>query len=285
MSTLKITTFNVGLLDVRLFGRTVFEFTKNTRKRAELLPEVLYGHECDILCLQELYHAHDFARVQAALRERFPFWLSSKPKPSIAIGLPHGLAVFSRFPLRDGADLRFRRQTIDEGLLGPRGYLSVQVEHSNLGIFSLINTHTTAGGFLARPESAQANAVRSDQLHQLFDTPTTLALLIGDLNCGPEASSRNYTDLLEAGFVDPYRSLHGEAHCPTWDPTNPLNSAGPHSTSPPQRIDHILLSGAFAASIRLVSYERSFLENLPFAPESHTISDHSGVTLVVESIP
>jgi len=46
-------------------------------------------------------------------------------------------------------------------------------------------------------------------------------------------------------------SLHPSASDYTWDPTNRLNSDGPHHMCPPQRIDHLFVRRADIDSGRI----------------------------------
>lgn len=81
-----------------------------------------------------------------------------------------------------------------------------------------------------------------------------VGILIGDLNCGPEASCDNFQYVLDAGYRDTYNEIHhsftttnsttnssSSSSSYTWDPKNILNTMGPHKHCPGQRCDHILI--------------------------------------------
>jgi len=95
---------------------------------------------------------------------------------------------------------------------------------------------------------------------------------------GPEASPANYTYMGTAGYLDEVIAcaVGEESSIITWDPKNPLNSVGPHASSPPQRCDHLFChedSGLIGTSVKLM-----FTEALVQTPqEPSTMSDHYGL--------
>ena len=285
-SELKITTFNVGLLDVFLFGHRVFEFAEYTRGRARALADVLFELDSDVLCLQEIYHQHDLKSIGAALSKKYAFsMLTSSRKGSLG-GVNHGLAIFSKFPLLNRLDYRFNAQLLDERLFGPKGCLIATIEHPEIGNFAIANLHTTGGGFLNHPESDKANHIRAAQISEactLVIKQSKNCMLIGDLNCGPEASETNYSLALASGFIDPYMPIYGSESRPTWTPLNPLNANSPHKTSPPQRIDHIFPSFQMAEKIEVMAFDQLFEQTFPIASQQITVSDHYGIQLCVKA--
>ena len=60
------------------------------------------------------------------------------------------------------------------------------------------------------------------------------AIVIGDLNCGPEASKENYDVLVKAEYRDTFLDGNSKRQ-QSWDPINYLNAIGPHKTCPAQR--------------------------------------------------
>ncbi len=281
---MKIATYNVGLLDAWLFGKKIFEFAPHTRSRASRLPSELLALDCDLLFLQELYHVADIRRVQAVLGTAFSYSFHAASASS-RLSLGHGLSVFSKYPLEKLDDTRFDRQLIDEGLVGPKGFISGVVKTDELGDIFFANAHTTAGGFLQHPESKKTDRIRAQQLEQIArrgDFANSLAIIAGDLNCGPDVSTSVFLQFLGHGLTRPEVVLrHRPENEPTWDPLNPLNVQSPHKTSPPQRIDHLLLSKHLAQLAELESLTRIFAEAMVFDHGNHTLSDHYGLALTL----
>jgi hypothetical protein len=79
--------------------------------------------------------------------------------------------------------------------------------------------------------------VREDELKQAIEccreaeSRGLVGVILGDLNCGPEASSSNFHYCLNAGYRDTYLEAV-ESKCLedgpifTWDPVNMLNAIG-----------------------------------------------------------
>jgi endonuclease/exonuclease/phosphatase family metal-dependent hydrolase len=280
---IRITTYNVGLLDAWVFGKKIFEFAPHTRARAKRLPVGLASFESDLLFLQELYHPADVERVSSKLSSSHPYSFHAAPAGS-KFTLGHGLSVFSRFPLRNMENNRFERQLIDEGIIGPKGFISGTVVTQDFGEISFANAHTTAGGFFEHPESARTDSVRFSQLQQIankLSIRSNPCIVAGDLNCGPNVSSSVFSRFLQLGLARPEQFCVDHSDEPTWDPLNPLNAESPHKTSPPQRIDHLLLSQPLLDNVSVEGVKRVFTESLIFEHGTHTLSDHYGLQLLI----
>jgi endonuclease/exonuclease/phosphatase family metal-dependent hydrolase len=118
-------------------------------------------------------------------------------------------------------------------------------------------------------------------------------IIIGDLNCGPEASAANYEYLVTTHqFRDTYLEaqasgtlLRGPAF--SWDPENYLNQIGPHSECPGQRCDHILLQRGYeldqweVTEAQMVFTER-FVE-IGKREVLSTLSDHHGLVVTLQN--
>ena len=283
---MKIVTYNVGLLDIRFFGRLIFEFAPNTRARAKALGENLLDFDCDILVLQELYHKKDALQLLDILRLNFKYSLFSKFS-HIPNFLGHGLAIFSKYPFSATQDIKFKQQLVDEGIFGPKGFLAATIDIPLLGNVFLINTHTSAGGFFQHPESEKTEACRHAQLMQIVNVSQDSGLnsiIAGDLNCGIEASAKNFNSMLENDFKSVDNISNNVEKGPTWDPLNLLNICSPHKTSPPQRIDHILFSNNFTKIIEVNSVTRCFTNTLNVSGNLHTLSDHYGIAVEFDGI-
>lgn len=159
----------------------------------------------------------------------------------------NGLLLLSKLPLEEPDFLRL------ESSLGDRGVLSARIDTGVAGSVRIYCTHLAATlrevPYTGPYGSWQGERV--EQIERWLDWvgeargSTDLALLMGDLNCGPEtplahsASPDAYALFVDAGFEDPYADSDGRC---TFCDNNPLNG----SVSDPDegaQIDHILFSG------------------------------------------
>jgi endonuclease/exonuclease/phosphatase family metal-dependent hydrolase len=169
-------------------------------------------------------------------------------------------------------------------MVATRGYLRVKVDLPESGPLTLFNLHPTPGRF-SDQSSDYSDVVRKAQLEQLLAaakaTPGNV-LLLGDFNCGPEVSSVNYQQPLEAGAADVW-DLAAERLNPeltdSWDPLNPLNVGNVHSHCPAQRIDHIFLSPQLSSVSTVASAGVVLHESVVDLAEGGPVplSDHYGM--------
>jgi len=232
---MRILTYNVGLLDF-LFGRV--RPAPYVEERLRALPGALLELDADIIALQEIYSTRHRLWVQAALRATYPHAVQADARAPV-VGLPDGLLVFSKFPVAARFAF-FTSAPVDERLLARKGILCADVALPGAKL-TLLNVHTTAGGIFQHPENI--DGIRELQLKQLFGVAagckSDIVLIVGDINAGPGVSDRNYRSFEANGYVDLHRAANAGAEEPTWESSNPLNRAGPHRTSPPQRVDHV----------------------------------------------
>lgn len=267
---LTLLTLNVGLLRLRLLGRTVLEVPHSEARLARLC-EVLAEEPADVLCLQEVFGRAHRDRLVAALRTSHPHVARHDDRRR---GLTHGLLIASRHPLSGSAFVRFRAAHWWQRVAARQGWLEATVEVPGHGPLLVLDVHTTAGGRQG-PETPSVERLRGRQIEQLTDRVASVAAVVcGDANAGPQASPANYRQLVADGWSDP---LAG-SDAVTWDPRNPLNRHGPFRGSPAQRIDHVLLSAGGRRDLRLVDaqvvHDRACVD---VGGELVPVSDHSGV--------
>ena len=274
---LRIATFNAAIQDLRLLGRSLYCPVAWPRERLRHLPAALESLDADIVCLQELFHRPMQDWLRDALSPSFPH-VAGLQSGSVSLRLGNELLVLSRFPLGVARLHRFGHATREEWIFASKGFLHVQAEIPGLGTVDLVNFHTTAGGARAHPESPEMETIRARQISQILDVvmPLPLTFLIGDLNAGPQTSTHIYKEVVDHGFVDAF--LAGGGAGMTWDPANPLVARSRESHLPPQRIDHVFLSGSLAEqltprSARLILHEHGAAT--PDGPMPY--SDHYGV--------
>lgn len=278
---MRILTLNAGLLQLRLFGLSVYCPAPWVAERAQALPSLLLRESADVVLLQEVFDRRHRASLRRVLSDAYPFIVDDERggRPSL---LGCGLLVFSRFPVR-GADLReFSDAHRSERWIRPPAALIVEIE-SSLGEMTLANVHATSGG-TSGPETPDVEDLRSNEFRELASwmsaTTTPTKAIVGDLNAGPEASPRNYDEILREGFTDPVIEAYGsERAFVSWTPSNPLNSDGPHGSCPAQRVDHFLLHPASTVVTRTIGVALDDESVDVDRGEGVTVSDHYAVVV------
>lgn len=279
--TFSLLTLNAGLALARLFGKTVVAPAPFVEERCRALPAAITGLDADTVLLQEIYEPEHRDHVMTSLAEQYPH--IARCDTSGFATKDHGLMILSKHPLSGSHFTSFNQRLFDERLSVKKGFISTVVDAPVFGRTFLTNAHTTAGGLFRHPERKGIDAVRQTQLYQILAAAKKCGLAAriigGDLNTGPEVSRNNYDSLLAAGYLDAYAATEHVPDEPTatWDPKNPLNSNGPHRMCPPQRIDHVLVSGmamrdVIVSEASIVLYEPS----VEVQTGKVTFSDHYG---------
>ncbi|MDE0202000.1 MAG: endonuclease/exonuclease/phosphatase family protein [Rhodospirillaceae bacterium] len=276
---LRILTFNTGLTEIRLFGAPLYEDVPHVVARAAHLAPALRGVDADIVLLQELVPQRVKVRVAAELRDLYPH-SAGIAEDSRFYGT--GLLTLSSHPMTDASCMPFARQTLEEGLFGPRGMLACTVDTPDLGRVRVVNLHATAGGAYRRKRRLGAPDRRSAQIAQAIEAAGApfdgTVVLAGDFNCDPAADPAMDRLLGAAGFADVAAGLPVDARPQgTWDPANPLNRSR-RAAGPARRVDHIFVrpggGGVRASSVRTLLDE-------PVVPlpggEPLPLSDHYGL--------
>lgn len=279
---LRLLTFNAGLL--KMFGRSVP--APYVPERLARLPQEIRRLDADIVLLQELYGQRARHRVAHALKDLYPH--ASFPHMRRRFFLANGLMTLSRYPA-SGAITLFRDAPADEAWLDSKGLLATTHSLPTGAELLCMNIHTTAGGLFHHPESAYIDGIRARQIDQILgyeQDSKTAVVLAGDLNAGPGVSESNFRQILSSGFVSLHDFLHGEVPEPTWDPSNPLNSGGPHKHCPPQRIDHVFLRAKDIESAHVTPLSSEICLRDPVVSIGNgrkvSVSDHYGLFTELE---
>ena len=235
------------------------------KERLKALPKKLLHSGADMIFLQEVYHIKHKDFLKKSLQNIYPFIYYSHH--SFRFSLESGLVVLSKEKLDDIHFCQFKSKCLEEKLFAQAGFVSFIKDNS-----LFFNVHLTAGG-LSGPESPKTEKIRELQIKELLTYSNKFELqrkfIIGDLNCGPEVSSQNYSYLLESGFNKSKNHLY------TWDPENILNKNGIHAHCPKQSIDHILIQGLSNFETEICFTQADIdVEN-----QKVTLSDHYGISL------
>lgn len=286
--SLKIITYNVGLLDIRVLGKTMFKPTEFIKQRAQLIPQHLLNRNADVIALQEIYEKHHINYFINHLKDSYPYYFFAHQSP---VKLNNGLMVFSKYPfVSTSGESQKEKGPIDEWFIADRGLLSTVIKLDENTNVNLVNMHATSGGTLTAQDTDAMNAKRQAQLEQALtlarSTKTDYQIIVGDVNAGPAISSDNYQYLLKNGFTDSYADYSKKSGIeakPTWYGDNPLNAMRGYNKEDAQRIDHLYLSKQLAENSNIVNVERIFDTNtISVRGKDYPLSDHYGLELELE---
>ena len=267
---LRILTLNTGLTRIRLLGLSLYSDVPHVDARAAHLAPALRALDADIVLLQELVPGHAKRRLAAELGGSHPH----------AAGLAEdgrfygtGLLTLSRHPVEAASCTPFARQTLDEGLFGPRGAVCCTVRTPGLGPWRIVNLHVTAGGAWSR-DRRRATACRRAQIAEAvsiasgaFTGPVVLA---GDFNSDSPPP-------VEDGFMDAAGAPDPAGAGGTWDPANPLNRG--KATGEARRVDRIFVRQGRGAPVSVVRARIVLRDPVVPLPGGATVpvSDHYGL--------
>lgn len=300
---MRILTINVGLLDYRLCGAIVFSNPPYSEQRLPYLPPAIADCCPDIVAIQECYSSTHADYIYDELKHLLPHKARLNSHKWGCLNLHNGMMILSKYPVQTTKLISHHHVACVEDWFGDKSTLIAVLDVPHYGLLHVINVHPTAGG--ADPESAKADENRELTLKEILDyyhyATVTLgqgAIVVGDLNCGPDVSPKNFSYIAErGGFRDTFEEAVLDNKVPTeqrhsWDSKNLLNLTGPHAHTDPQRIDHVLLPKSDHRFGRVTYAEIVFTEKKvtvpakdPVTRKSSTqssISDHYGVIIEVE---
>lgn len=283
--SLRIISYNCGLLRMKVFGTDVMSNPPFVIDRFPCLSKALLDSDADIIALQEIYESGHVKSLLKDVEEKYPY--SARMNSSYFWQFHNALLFLSKYPILKSETIKHKQSAFVESCLASKSMQTVEVD-TPMGAMLFVNMHTTAGGF--SPESKAADNVRKSELDEAmrackdYNEGTCVSILLGDMNMGPEASKVNYEHVLNEGFTDEVigelEKVEGETG--TWSPENILNKTGPHGHCPAQRCDHLFLekkSPLTVTSARLFMKE-PFVESKA-AGQKITLSDHYGLDIVV----
>lgn len=293
---LTVLTYNVGLLRFRLFG--FVEVFSNPSFAKERFPHILthlqgIDSSVDILCIQECYEQTHADAIINVMKEKLPYHCRINNNYSV-LKFHNGLLILSKYPIADIYLQKLDKVASLERHMANKSNLVCTINIPSLGPVRLVNMHTTAGG-TTDPEHGDVDLDREDELRQAWQVcekaiaEGQIPLIIGDLNCGPEASAGNLNYILGKGFRDTFAEHEQNTGTPaevrhTWDPTNYLNTIGPHAKCPGQRCDHVLIPTQQMAQWRVSEARIIFRDKVVPLKKGlmSTLSDHFGLLVSLE---
>ena len=281
---MRFLTYNTGLLDLRLFGRSLIKPADFIEERFSRLAGALLELDADIITLQEVYQLRHKRALSEALASVYPH-VSMSPLRGPSV-VPASLMTFSKWPMEASKFARFKSMPIAERLIDNKGFMLSTVIGPQ-GRITIANVHTTAGG-TKHPEDPATDMIRARQITELLEQAesTSPVILAGDFNCGT-VSVRNYRQLLDAGYSDVWAELHPGINGWTWDPESILNKGGTHTEwgCPAQRIDLVLMNARAREQFQPASCE--VIGQALYVPTPSgrvvTLSDHYGILATLDS--
>lgn len=300
---MRILTLNVGLLDYDCCGVTCFSNPPYSKFRFPHLAPDIAKLNPDILAVQECYSQDHADQLFDQLKHILPHCARLDSHKWGIVSLHNGMMVLSKFPIKESKLISHKFVACVEDWFGDKSTLIAVVDIPEFGPLHVINVHPTAGG--TDPESPTADANREITLREILeyynhaiDVQGHSAMIVGDLNCGPDVSPQNFNYVVENGALrDTFEEAVFSGKVPTdqrhsWDSRNLLNITGPHAHTEPQRIDHVLLPKMDTRFGEVTYAEIVFTEKKVTVPATHpvtgekpaqsSISDHYGVIVEVQ---
>jgi endonuclease/exonuclease/phosphatase family metal-dependent hydrolase len=289
--SIRILTYNVGLLEFSMFGVVVFSNPPYAQKRLPFIPIAIRRENADIVCIQECYEDSHARYLINELRDLYPFYAR---ECASGVRIHNGLLIFSKWKISRSKFVNYEKLSIVESMVVNKGFLEASIDVPGLGYVTIANAHTTAGGEVD-PHCTTTENWREAELLQcihslrLAEAAGHHVMLAGDLNCGPEASAGNYEFVLQQGFRDLFLDVPQTTKLLddmySWHPKNFLNMHGPHSHTPPQRIDHVMVSSkdevfmSWSVEDARIVFTEEIVPLRLSSRLSSTISDHYGVCI------
>ncbi len=198
---LTVLSYNVGLLDVTLFGLIPYSSTPHLEARRRIMAETVFSMGYDVIAFQEIWGARDLERFREAGRAA-GYWVVSSPRN----GYTDGLAIAVRTSVAPEPGVVQAQQYVEisanDFYPAPgfsRGFLSVRFVSPTLGAVTVYDSHTAA--FPAAYKLRMSHA-REMALHLRANVADgELAFVLGDLNAAPYYKSDNWA--LPGGANEP----------------------------------------------------------------------------------
>ena len=282
MNYLKIVTLNCGLMNINIFGLTVFSNPPYSDKRIKFIPNEIKKINADIVALQECFNINYVRTIIDELKEVYPY--SSAFNTETLTKLSNGLILLSKYPIKNSKFKEYEVNHPLESMFSTKGYLSSTIDIPNIGLLNLINLHTTSFGDAPEDNNeilTDNKRILNNQLKEILSQINSKTIILGDFNCGPNNSTFNYNYLIKnSNLIDVIGSLneYKNLNLYTWDPKTILTKRGPHSHYPKSRIDHIMIDKNLFNYCKISNGKIVFMDEIVLIDNNKsTISDHYGI--------
>lgn len=299
-SSVRILTYNVGLLRIGMFR----ELVKEVDRRAQTLPREIAefaAHEkIDIISLQEVWEDRHADTIASELQARGyvifrPKAGANTPKAMFESGLLVAIReeAFKTEVIRPETDVKFSLYSARAGLeaTAKKGFATVPLVHRSshnpliLGVTHMQALDVDPTGKTVNAAAANAHATQASELNALAAQETrnyaVPFVLAGDLNVGRKIGNDLYQKLTQ---VDALTFSAADLLAPeekTWDRENRLVKAGSFPNDPSDVIDHVVFrSDGLNGSIALKP-KRALVV---FQDKEQPLSDHYGLLVDAEFV-
>ncbi|CDR95727.1 endonuclease/exonuclease/phosphatase, putative [Babesia bigemina] len=229
-------TFNVGLLEVRMFGIQMYQNPGYTEKRLKCVPNEIRKANADVVAFQEVYSNHHARYITQQLQDIYPYaarddclpvsedfenLYDKNKKKKRGIGMFHsGLLFLSKFPILCAKFHAWDVVTHLEAMLANKGYMEIFVDIPSVGKIAFYNMHMASAS--VNPESVHIENVRNEEVKQILKRTEKACrlgfapIIIGDLNAAPNNCASNYMSFLHSGWTDSYVLSRQKAKQKRW---------------------------------------------------------------------
>jgi len=230
--TIKIITYNCGLLSVKLFGINIFENPKYVDERIKFIPDEIIKKNADIVGLQECYSKKHIHYLIEKLKKKYKYY--SFYNTETLIKKHNGLILFSKYPILYSEFKKHQKNHMIESLFSSKGFLLCEINIPKIGLINIINVHMT---------SFNTDLILFYQLSNiLFENLKNNTIILGDFNCGPDYQIDDYNFIINNNMINTLDLIKNENICKhTWNSNILLNKTGYHSNYSSSLIDHILI--------------------------------------------
>jgi sphingomyelin phosphodiesterase 2 len=180
---LSLLTFNVGLLQMNLFGFIpIFANPEYVSQRRPHIPQKIREINADIVSIQECYEDKHANFITSTLVDLYPYHARHRSPGFAPWKFQNGLLFLSKYPILESYIEKLHKAASLEMWMANKSNLVMTVAIPSLGSVTLVNSHTTAGG-ATHPEHPGVDSDREDELRQAVEAckvSTDLSLPISD---------------------------------------------------------------------------------------------------------
>lgn len=185
---MKFLTINVGLLDYKICGLTMFSNPPYSNERIHVIPAEILKIDADIVTIQECYYDYHVKYLFDALKSVYPYMARKDGRNFYTLlNVHNGLLILSKHEIKSTELISHGKVAPIEWWFGDKSTLIANIHVKGIGDISILNTHPTAGG--NDPESGKADAGREYALTQTINAAKkckaagSLPILIGLGDC------------------------------------------------------------------------------------------------------
>jgi sphingomyelin phosphodiesterase 2 len=162
-------TFNVGLLQMNLFGFIpIFANPEYVSQRRPHIPQKIREINADIVSIQECYEDKHADFIMHSLADLYPYTARHRSPGFAPWKFQNGLLFLSKYPILESYIEKLHKAAPLEMWMANKSNLVMTVSIPSLGSVTLVNSHTTAGG-ATHPENPGVDSDREDELRQAVE--------------------------------------------------------------------------------------------------------------------